>query len=186
LVTRTILSADDLLAILTINITGDPGVGSDLLWRLILLRLERYLCGVGHPPGTQNILPDPPSAEEEAVLPAELRPYLFLKALTNLRLIPVGAPFDLTVRAISFFLATFDTTHPFCFQLEVRAYTHVGRMSTEPCLKVATCARSASIELNGPSFFERVLSEKGGNSRFEQWFHAALIGQVRMNGFNTI
>jgi hypothetical protein len=62
-------------------------------------RLSQYLGGVGHPPSATPLVAglDPPSAEELAVSPAELRCYYFLKAIADYRTLPARPGFKIEV-----------------------------------------------------------------------------------------
>jgi hypothetical protein len=62
-------------------------------------RLLQYLDGVGHPPSTTLLVAglDPPSAEELAISPTELRCYYFLKAITDYRILPARPGFRIEV-----------------------------------------------------------------------------------------
>jgi hypothetical protein len=68
-------------------------------------RLSQYLDGIGHPPSTAPLVAglDPPSAEELAISPTELRCYYFLKAITDYRILPARPGFQIEVSDLSVF-----------------------------------------------------------------------------------
>jgi hypothetical protein len=73
-------------------------------------RLLQYLGGIGHPPATAPLIAglDPPSSEELAVYPTELRCYYFLKAVTDYRVLPARPGFQIEVSETLVFITAAD------------------------------------------------------------------------------